>query len=155
MLGGIQGTAEAVGHRDCDWGEEANTVRWFWIQLHYTDDEAEEEAWLKKRQDVLYEKWQAGKQSPEEHAEYSRLEERIVQICHDVVMERVGRNDGLRDQVWPELAPRVLRYWKLREKPGEGLTAREKQELESLLEWFGKLQQEALASVSLGAFFFG
>jgi hypothetical protein len=50
----------------------------------------------------------------------------------------------MRDRVWPEFAPRALRYWKLVDKPREELTDAEAQELKALLEWLNKLQAEVL-----------
>ena len=41
--------------------EEANTVRWFWIQLNHSPEEADEYSALKKRQEILYQNWRAGK----------------------------------------------------------------------------------------------
>ena len=124
--------------------EEANTVRAFWIQLNYSPEEAEEYSTLDKRREVLYENYLAGKKSLEEQAEWTKITERCTQIAHDIVMARVGRNQSLRDRVWPGLAPRVLRFRELTEKPSQELTGDEKRDLETLLDWFSELQQEAL-----------
>jgi hypothetical protein len=127
--------------------EEANTVRAFWIHLHWTSEEAEEYARIDKRRDVLFELWKAGRMTPEEREESTRLSARSTQLAHDLGMKRVIANDAMRDRVWPELAPRVLRFRELTEKPSEQLTGDETKELETLLEWFGELQREALGEV--------
>jgi hypothetical protein len=130
--------------------EEANTVRWFWIQLTYTREEAEEETRLRQRQDTIFRKWETA--TPEERQEYDTLEKRIVEICHDTVMQRVVNNHAMRDRVWPELAPRVLRFHKLAEKPSGELTSEQKRELETLTKWFSELQREALGETHLSQF---
>ena len=86
--------------------------------------------------------------STEEAEEWTMNIARSTHISHDIVMQRVIANHALRDQVWPELAPRVLRWRKLAEKPSEGLTGDEKRELETLENWFTKLQREALGEAS-------
>jgi hypothetical protein len=121
--------------------EEANMVRYFWIQLQWTPDEAEEYYTIQKRRKILFETWKADRMTAEEQAEYMRLN---TQLCDDIGMKRGIANEAMCDRVWPELAPRVLRYWKLRGKPVEELTDAEAEELKGLLEWFGKLQAEAL-----------
>ena len=128
--------------------EDANTVRQFWIQLNHSLEEAREYSTLKERQDVLYENWLAGRRAPGEAEEWTKVSGRLTQIAHDIVMKRVIANHSLQDRVWPELAPRVLRFRKLTEKPSEELTSEETKELESLLEWFSELQRKALGETS-------
>ena len=128
--------------------EDANTVREFWIQLNHSPEEAQEYSTLKERQDVLYENWLAGRRAPGEAEEWTKVSGRLTEIAHGIVMKRVIANDALRDRVWPELAPRVLRFRELTEKPSEELTSTETKELESLVEWFSELQREALGETS-------
>jgi hypothetical protein len=85
--------------------KEANAVRWFWIQLHHTPEEAEEHATLQQRQDALFENYKAGNETSEEQQEWTKNESRIVEIAHNT-MQRVSATHALRDRVWPELAPR-------------------------------------------------
>ncbi|MGA2626201.1 MAG: hypothetical protein ABSF63_03960 [Candidatus Bathyarchaeia archaeon] len=124
---------------------EANAVRWFWIQLNYTPEEAEEDIGLRKRKEILYENWLAHKSLPGEQDEWTKIESRLVELIHDIVMPRAERNSALRDRVWPELTGRVLRWHKLGEKPSEQLTGDEVKELGLLTAWFDELQREALA----------
>lgn len=126
--------------------EEANTVRAFWIHLHWTPAEAEEYEAINKRQDVLQAKWKAGTMTAEDQREEMNLSARSTYLAHDVGMMRVLANHALRDRVWPELAPRVLRWWKLTEKAAAELTGDESKELEALQEWFTALQREALVT---------
>jgi hypothetical protein len=128
--------------------EEANTVRAFWIQLNYTPKEAREYFTLNKRRKLLYENYLAGRRAPGEAEEWTNVTGRMTEIAHDIVMRRVIANRSLRDRVWPDLAPRVLRFCKLTEKPTEELTSNEAKELESLQEWFNELQREALGETS-------
>lgn len=128
--------------------EEANTVRAFWIQLNYSREEADEYSTLDKRREVLYQNYLAGKETQQEQAEWTKITERCTQIAHDIVMQRVINNDALRDRVWPELAPRVLRFRELTEKPHQDLTGDENRELEILLGYFSELQREALGENS-------
>jgi len=155
----IQDRIDRLGQESSLSTEEANFIRGFWIQLNYSPQEQEEYSKLKERQDVLYANWLArrngGMQDPrpmmmstEEAEEWTMNIARSTQISHDIVMQRVIANHALRDQVWPELAPRVLRWRKLAEKPSEGLTGDEKRELETLENWFTKLQREALGEAS-------
>jgi hypothetical protein len=123
---------------------EANSVRELWIQLHWTDEEAREYVRSKERMDVLYATAGSCYLGGEESREYSRLSARCTELVHDFRGKRVGANHAMRDRVWPEFAPRALRYWKLREKPLEELTTAEAEELKALQEWFDKLQAEAL-----------
>ena len=124
--------------------EEGNMVRYFWIQLHWTPAEAEEYSTIQKRREILHENWEAHRMTAEEQAEYTRLSARSTELAHDICGKRVGANHAMRDRVWPMLAPRVLRYWKLQAKPCEELTDAEAEEFKGLLEWFSKLQAEAL-----------
>jgi hypothetical protein len=121
--------------------EEENIVRYFWIQLHWTPGEAEEYDTIQKRRKILFENWTAGRMTAEEQAEYAKLN---TQLCDNIGVKRGIANEAMYDRVRPELAPRVLRVWKLHEKTREGLTDAEAEELKGLLEWFGKLQVEAL-----------
>jgi hypothetical protein len=125
--------------------EEANSVRQLWIQLHYTDEEAREYRTLHERHEVLFQKYEVARSlSPEELEEWNKNGQRCAEIAHDTVMRRVAANRAMRDRLWPELAPRALRYWKLVDKPRDQLTDVEAEELNGLLEWFSKLQAEAL-----------
>ena len=125
--------------------EEANMVREFWINLHFTPEAAEEYSKGEKRMEYLHELWLACNWSKEYEMESTRLSERSIEL-DDIVENRVSANKALCDRVWPEVAPRVLRLRKLQEKPVEELTDAEAEELKGLLEWFGKLQAEALES---------
>jgi hypothetical protein len=122
--------------------EEANTVRGFWIQLNHSPEESQEYSVLRERQDILYENYIAGKWTPEMQEEWTRNGGRMTQIAHDIVMQRAIGNRPLRDRVWPELAPRVLRFYKLTEKPSAELTGDETKELGFLMEWFSELQRK-------------
>lgn len=124
--------------------EEENTIRWFWIQLNSSPEEAEESSILNKRREVLYQNRLTGKSTPEETAEWTKVSGRITELAHDIGMRRVSANSALRDRVWGDLAPRVLRYYKLTEKPNEELTDDETEELVAILKWFKELQREAL-----------
>jgi len=123
--------------------EEANMVRSFWRQLHWTTEEAEEYSRGKKRMDEIHVAAGGPYLGSEENREYMRLSKRSTELQHDIIGKRVIATVAMRDRVWPDLAPRVLRYWKLREKSLEELTDAEAEELEGLLEWFSKLQAEA------------
>jgi len=124
--------------------EEANMVRSFWVELNYSPEERAEYDTLDKRREVLYQNYLAGKKTPQEQAEWTKITERCTPIAHDKVMMRVIANTSLRDRVWAELASRVLRFQKLTEKPYLELTSNETKEIETLLEWFSKLQRKAL-----------
>jgi hypothetical protein len=127
--------------------QEANSVRALWIRLHYTDEEAREYQTLHERHETLYQKYEAADPhslSTEELEEWNKNGRRSAEIAHDTVMRRVVANHAMRDRVWPELVPRALRYWKLVDKPREELSGAEAEELNGLLEWFSKLQAEAL-----------
>jgi len=128
--------------------EDANAVRWFWIQLNYSPQEAREYSTLKKQREILYGNYLAKRRAPGEAEEWTKVSGRMTEILHDVVMQRVIANDSLRDRVWPDLAPRVLRYHKLTEKSTEELTSSEAKELESHIKWFSELQREALGETS-------
>jgi hypothetical protein len=121
--------------------EEESMVRYFWIRLHWTPGEAEEYDTIQKRRKILFENWTAGRMTAEEQAEYAKLN---TQLCDDIGVKRGIANEAMYDRVWPELAPRVLRLRKLQEKPLEELTDAEAEEWKGLLEWFSKLQREAL-----------
>ena len=124
--------------------EEGNLVREFWIQLHWTDDEAKEYFDAEKRQDEIHAAAGSVYLNSEQNREYMRLATRQTELIHDIRGKRVGVNHVMRDRVWPMLVPRALRYWKLIEKPREQLADAEAQELRNLTEWFSKLQAEAL-----------
>jgi len=119
---------------------EANSVRELWIQLHWTDEEAQEYVRSKERMDVLYATAGSCYLGGEESREYSRLSARCTELVHDIRGKRLAATHAMRDRVWPEFAPRALRYWKLVDKPREELTDAEAQELKDLQEWFDKLQ---------------
>lgn len=138
----------ALGHHG-EWDDglttaEANSVRELWIQLHRTDEEAQEYLDAHARMDAIAAEAGSCYLNEEQNREYMKLSIRVTQLAHDVWGKRVGANHAMRDRVWPELAPKALRYWKLREKPLEELTDAEAQELKDLQEWFDKLQAEAL-----------
>jgi hypothetical protein len=124
--------------------EEANSVREFWIQLHWTTAEAEEYDAAERRQDEIRAAAGSVYFNTEQNREYNTLATRQVELIHAIRGKRVRANYALRDRVWPELVPRALRYWKLVDKPREQLTGTEAEELKSLLEWSSKLQAEAL-----------
>jgi hypothetical protein len=131
--------------------KEANMVREFWINLHFTPEEGDEYSAIRKRRDDIYAAAGSVYLGAEENREYMKLSKRSTELAHDIVGKRVIANHAMCDRVWPELAPRVLRYWKLREKPVEELTDAEAEEFKGLLEWFGKLQAEALEAAGKGA----
>jgi hypothetical protein len=122
--------------------EEANTVREFWINLHVTPEEGDEYSRNEERLKYLHTLWRACKWTKEYEMEQSRLSERNVELDSDIVANRVIANHAMRDRVWPDLAPRVLRFRKLEKKPREELTDAEAEEWKGLLEWFSKLRQE-------------
>ena len=124
--------------------EEANMVRSFWRQLHWTTEEAEEYSRGKKRMDEIHVAAGGPYLGSEENREYMRLSKRSTELQHDIIGKRVIATVAMRDRVWPMLVPRALRYWKLIEKPREQLADAEAQELRNLTEWFSKLQAEAL-----------
>jgi len=124
--------------------EEANMVRSFWRQLHWTTEEAEEYSSGKKRMDEIHVAAGGPYLGSEENREYMRLSKRSTELQHDIIGKRVIATVAMRDRVWLELVPRALRYWKLVDKPREQLTNAEAEELEGLLEWFSKLQAEVL-----------
>jgi hypothetical protein len=123
---------------------EANSVRAFWIQLHWTSAEAEEYAAAERRQDEIRVAAGSVYFNTEQNREYNALATRQVELIHDIRGKRVGANRAMSDRVWPEFVPRALRYWKLVDKPREQLTDVEAEEFKGLLEWFSKLQAEAL-----------
>lgn len=124
--------------------EEANAVRWFWIRLHWTDEEAKEYSDAETRQEEISAAAGSPYLNAEENREYMDLTKRQTELAHDIGMKRVIDNDTLRDEVWPELAPRVLRFYKLTEKPSEQRTSEETKELQTLLDWFTELQRKVL-----------
>jgi hypothetical protein len=126
--------------------EERNMVGYFWFNLHKTPHEAAAYAEAEQRQQEIHDAAGSVYLSTEQNAEYERLAKLQVQIGHDIVPKRMRVNETMYNRILPELAPRVLRYWKLKEKPVDELTDAEAQELEGLLEWFDKLQAEALES---------
>jgi hypothetical protein len=132
------------GNRDDLTTQEANSVRELWIQLHWTDAEAQEYDRCKERMDAIYVAAGSVYLGSEENREYMRLSARSTELVHDIRGKRIGANHAIRDKVWPEFTPRALRYWKLVDKPREQLTGAEAEELKGLLEWFSKLQAEAL-----------
>lgn len=119
-------------------------VRAFWIHLHWTPEEAEEYSRNKERMEAISEAAGSVYLNVEQNQEYMKLSGRCTELVHDVCMKRTIADHILRDRVWPELAPRVLRFYKLTEKPTEQLTDQETRELDSLLEWFSELQRMAL-----------
>jgi hypothetical protein len=124
--------------------EEANMVRSFWRKLHWTPEEAEEYSSGNKRMEEIYIAAGSVYLGSEENREYMRLSKRATELQHDIVGKRHIANEALRARVWPELVPRVLRFCKLTEKRVGELTGAEAEELNGLLEWFSKLQAEAL-----------
>ena len=123
---------------------ESNMVRAFWIHLHWTPAEAEEYSRCKERMEAISAAAGSVYLNAEQNREYMKLSGRCTELIHDIGMKRVGANNALRDRVWSELAPRVLRFQKLTERPSEQLTGDEKRDLETLLEWFSELQREVL-----------
>ncbi|MGP8069874.1 MAG: hypothetical protein ACLP5V_08295 [Candidatus Bathyarchaeia archaeon] len=126
--------------------DEGNMARGIWINLHWTREEADEYANIRKRRDVLHEKWLQGKTTPEENQESSRLSERSTYLAHDISMRRCLANDVMRDRVWPELVPRAIRFTKLTEKPEDTLPDAEMQELNDLTKWFMDLRVKVVES---------
>jgi len=124
--------------------EERNMVGYFWFNLHKTPHEDAAYAEAEQRQEEIVKAAGGPYLTTEQNAEYERLAKLQVQIVHDIVPKRMRVNEAMYDKILPEFAPRVLRYWKLREKPLEELTDAEAQELKDLQEWFDKLQAEAL-----------
>ena len=119
-------------------------VREFWINLHLTPEEGDEYDKAHARMKAIVAEAGSCYLDAEQNREYMKYSTRSTQLASDIVGTRVIANHGMRDRVWPELAPHVLRFRKLQEKPLEGLTDAEAEELEGLLEWFSKLQAEAL-----------
>lgn len=93
--------------------EEGNAVRWFWLHLHLTSEEVEEYSKAEKRQEEICAAAGGVYLNAEQNREYMDLAGRQVELVHEIAMKRVAANDALRDRVWPELAPRVLRWEKL------------------------------------------
>jgi hypothetical protein len=126
--------------------EEANMVRSVWIHLHWTNEEAEEYENIRKREDVLLEHSKARNYTriPGEEEEWTKLSNRSTELAHDIGMKRVIANHAMRDRIWPEFTRRVLRFIELSKKPTEQLLSQEKQELDTLLEWLGKVRDEAV-----------
>ena len=124
--------------------QEANSVRELWIQLHWTPEEAKEYLSCKERMEVIHIAAGGPYLGSEENRLYMILSKRCTELVHDIRGKRVAATHAMRDRVWPELVPRALRYWKLVDKPREQLTDAESEELKALLEWFSKLQAEAL-----------
>lgn len=123
---------------------EANSVRELWIRLHWTDAEAKEYSDAEKRQEEIHAAAGSVYLGSEENREYMRLSARQTELVHGIRGRRVGANHAMRDRVWPEFSPKALRYWKLVDKPHEQLTSDECKELEHLLEYFNRLQAEAI-----------
>jgi hypothetical protein len=123
---------------------EANLVRELWIQLHWTPEEAKEYLACKERMEGIHVAAGGPYLGSEENREYMILSKRCTELMHDIRGKRVAATHAMRDRVWPELAPRAVRYWKLAEKPREQLTDAEAAELKDLLEYLNKLQGEAL-----------
>jgi hypothetical protein len=128
--------------------EEANHARAIWINLHWTQEEADEYANIHKRLDVLLEnaKARSYQRIPGEQAESSRLSARATELAHDIGMKRALGNHAMRDHIWPELVPRVLRLRKLTEKPEDALPEAEMRELNDLTKWFMDLRIKAVES---------
>jgi hypothetical protein len=124
--------------------EEANLVRSFWRRLHWTDEEAEEYSKGEKRMEEIHVAAGSVYLGSEENREYMRLSKRSTELQHDIIGKRLIANEAMRARVWPELVPRVLRFYKLTEKPVEELANAEAEELEDLLDWFIKLRAEAI-----------
>lgn len=124
--------------------EEANSVRELWHQLHRTPDEVQEYVDAHARMDAIAAEAGSCYLNMEQNQEYMKLSARSTQLAHDVWGKRVIANHAMRDKVWPEFAPKAVRYWKLVDKPREQLTDAEAEELKDLIEWFSKLQAEAL-----------
>jgi hypothetical protein len=124
--------------------QEANSVRELWIQLHWTPEEAQEYDRCKEQMESLHVAAGGPYLGSEENRLYMILSKRCTELMHDIRGKRIAATRAMRDRLWPELAPRALRYWKLVDKPREQLTDAEAQELRDLIEWFSKLQAEAL-----------
>ena len=127
--------------------EERNIVRYFWSQLHWTPDEFEEYSAMKTRMEDIRAAAESVNLGAGENQEYVKLSRRSTELVHDILGKRVIITHDIRDRVWPELAPRVLRFRKFMEKPSDQLSSEENKELETLLEWFNKLQREAVRNV--------
>ena len=95
--------------------EEANMVRYFWIRLNWTQEEEDEHHRCREQMDAIHDAAGSVYLNAEQNREYMKLSARATQVARDIGMKRVCANDAMRDRVWPELAPRVLRYWKLLE----------------------------------------
>jgi len=128
--------------------EERNMVSYFWSQLHWMPDEFEEYWAIRTRMEDIHAAVGSVHLGAEENREYMKLNERSTELVHDILGKRVRANNVIRDMVWPELAPRVVRSCKLQEKPQ--LTDDEVEELKGLMEWFSKLRQEALKTSCQG-----
>ncbi len=128
--------------------DQANLARSLWINLHWTKEEADEYGNIRKRLDVLLEnaKARSWKRIPDEQAEWERLSERSTYLAHDVGMKRCIANNVMRDQVWPELVPRVLRFSELADKPEDTLQDAEMRKLNDLTKWFLDLRAKAVES---------
>jgi hypothetical protein len=132
--------------------EEGNLIRWFWVQLHWTPEEAAEyDANHERMAAIVSERGHGPNGEPggpylsaEDNREYMRLSARCTQLAHDIQGKRVIANDAMRDRVWPDLAPRVLRYSTLQGKTAGELAENDKEELGDLEAWFEKLRREAI-----------
>jgi hypothetical protein len=124
--------------------EEANSVRELWLQLHWTDEEAKEYLACHDRMEGIHIAAGGPYLGSEENREYMMLSKRCTELVHDIRGKRIAATHAMRDRVWPELAPRALRYWKLVDKPREQLTGAEAEEFTALSEWLDKLRAEAL-----------
>ena len=122
--------------------EESNMASYFWSQLHWMTDEYEEYWAIRTRMEDIHAAAGSVYLGAEENRECMKLSERKTELFHDILGKRLRASNALRDRVWPELAPRVIRCYKLQEKPQ--LTDDEVEELKGLMEWFSKLRQEAL-----------
>ena len=119
---------------------EANSVRELWIQLHWTPEEAKEYLACHDRMEGIHVAAGGPYLGSEENRLYMVFSKRCTELVHDIRGKRLAATHAMRDRVWPEFAPRALRYWKLVDKPREELTDAEAQELKDLQEWFDKLQ---------------
>jgi len=114
-------------------------ARSIWINLHWTQEEADEYVRIDKQLDVLT-------SVPGHQEEYSKLSARSTYLAHDVGMKRTQANDQMRDRIWPELVPRVLRFSELTGKPEDTLPDAEMRELNDLTKWFMDLRVKAVES---------
>ena len=135
-------------------GAENLALQAFWLELHFLPEEASEIRALHERHEILYQKYCADPTSskvanPELIAEWQSNGKRTSEIIQAAKV-RMERTRLMKARLWPDFCRRVLRLWKLAEKPGDQLTRDEAEESRCLQEWLGQVQHDALEPSSAG-----